>query len=188
MWASGNQVWNGNIGSFTAKPKNRKKKMIGNGQIASWICVCDSSIMSKVPAENCAPGVFRWHGIANGPRYFKVEEFDHKRFRFLRKPGARVFRPDTDRYKDVLHKREPIEPEAEHPKYDLPVEDAFLMEFKAPYQHYADQLFYEAVGSLNDKQACEAEFAERDLALGRLLYQAAHTENKPRKRWWHKWL
>lgn len=144
--------------------------------------------LEKVPAGNCAPGVFRWHGIVNGPAYFKVEEFDHKRFRFLRKPGARVFRPDTDRYKDVLHKREPIEPEAEHPKYDIPVEDAFLMEFKAPYQHYADQLFYDAVGSLNDRKACEAAFQQRDLDLGRLLYEAAHSENKPRKRWWHKWL
>jgi glycosyltransferase involved in cell wall biosynthesis len=145
-----------------------------------------ATALSRVPAACCAPGVRRWHGIVNGDDYFKVEKLDHKRFRFLRRPGARVFRPDTHLYKDVAHKREPIEPEAEHPRYDLPVEDAFLMEFKAPYQHYADQLFYRAVGSLNDSRRCEQEFAEKDLRLGRMLFEAAHEENVPRRRWWHR--
>jgi len=145
-----------------------------------------AAALSRVPAECCAPGVRRWHGIVNGDAYFKVEKHDHKRFRFLRKPGARVFRPDTDRYRDVLHKREPIEPEAERPRYDLPVEDVFLMEFKAPYQHYADQLFYHAVGSRNDRLRCEQEFAASDLRIGRMLFEAAHAQNAPRRRWWQR--
>lgn len=39
-----------------------------------------SAALAKVPAETCAPGVQRWHGIVNGPRYFKVEAFDRKGF------------------------------------------------------------------------------------------------------------
>jgi glycosyltransferase involved in cell wall biosynthesis len=143
-----------------------------------------AAALARVPAECCAPGVRRWHGIVNRDDYFKVEELDHKRFRFLRKPGARVLRLDTDRY--VAHQSEPVESASEHPRYDLPVEDAFLMEFKAPYQHYADQLFYDAIGSRNERRRCEQEFAASDLRIGRMLFEAAHAQNAPRRHWWQR--
>src|SRR5437764_951802 len=49
VWASGSQVWNGNIGTLMAKPRNRPPKM------RSWVpwaspalCCCDRATMSKV--------------------------------------------------------------------------------------------------------------------------------------------
>ncbi len=143
--------------------------------------------LEKVPDATHAPGIHRWHAIVNGDTYFKVEEFDQKRFRLLRKPGAKVSLPASDRYRNVLHKREPVEPDAEDPRYDIPVADAFLMEFKAPYQHYADQLFYDAVGSRNDRKSCEAEFSKPDLAAGQALFEAGHAEHAPRRPCSDRW-
>ncbi len=151
------------------------------------ILVCPSglkNVLGEVPEDCIAPGTFRWHGIVNGDAYFKVEEYDHKRFRLLRKPGVEVFDPDTKQYKDLLHKHEPVKRGTENPKFDIPKEKLFLIEMKAPYQHYADQLFYVAVGSRNDRKACEEQFSDKDLLLGKTLYELGHQENAPRKRWW----
>lgn len=151
------------------------------------ILVCRGGLreaLAEVPAACNAPGIVRWHAIVQGDQYFKVEKFDLKRFRILRKPGAVVFDAKTKRYKDLLHKHEPVEPEAELPRYDFAQKTAFLMEFKAPYQHFADQLFYEAVGSKNDRKACEAAFSKRDQMLGRTMYELGHLEHAPRRRWW----
>jgi glycosyltransferase involved in cell wall biosynthesis len=146
-----------------------------------------ATALAAVPDACAAPGILRWHAIANGDAYFKVERFDEKRFRLLRKPGARVFEPETRRYKDLLHKREPVDPAALEPHYSIPREQAFLMEFKTPYQHYADQLFYEAVGSRNDRAACEERFGPGDLEIGRALFEGGHAEHRPRTRWRWPW-
>ncbi len=141
-------------------------------------------VLETVPPECNGPTIVRWHAIVHGDDYFKVEKFDVKRFRILRKPGAEVFDAKTKRYKDLLHKHEPVTPESELPRFDIPQKQAFLMEFKAPHQHFADQLFYEAVGSRNDRKACEEAFSSRELALGRAMYELGHQENAPVRRWW----
>ena len=46
VWASGSQVWNGNIGTFTANPRKNARKIhhwVLNGMLSSW-----NRVMSKV--------------------------------------------------------------------------------------------------------------------------------------------
>jgi hypothetical protein len=125
---------------------------------------------------------FRWHAVANGDAYFKVEDFERKRCRFLRKPGAIVLEPKTSDYGKLVHQVEPVAPECEEPRYDVPIEDAFLMEFKAPHQHYADQLFYAAIGGKNEVEKCEQAFSRGELRVGRSLFEAGHGQRSPRGR------
>ncbi len=138
-----------------------------------------SDILSEVTPSCGAPRILRWHAVASGRGFFKTERFEEKRFRILRKPGANVFRPRTRYYRDLLHKQEPVEKKAEQPRYTISREDAFLMEFKASHQHIADQLFYEAVGSRNDLQACIESLPETDIRLGRALFEAGHLKHSP---------
>ena len=136
--------------------------------------------LDKVPGDCAAVAVFRWHAVANGDAYFKVEDFERKRFRFLRKPGAIVLVATTSNYGKMAHRVEPVAPECEEPRYDVPIEDAFLMEFKAPHQHYADQLFYAAIGGKNEVKECEQAFSRDELRLGRGLFEANHGQWSPR--------
>ena len=138
-----------------------------------------SDILEDVPSACAAPRILRWHAVASGERFLKTEPFEDKRFRILRKPGASVFRPRTRHYRDLLHKQEPVEKRAEDPRHTLPRKDAFLMEFKASYQHVADQLFYQAVGSRNDLQDCVESLPESAIRLGRALFEAGHTKHSP---------
>src|SRR5437667_8509438 len=42
VWASGSQVWNGNIGTFTANPRKNAKKTHhcrSYGRLSRWYCV-----------------------------------------------------------------------------------------------------------------------------------------------------
>jgi glycosyltransferase involved in cell wall biosynthesis len=138
--------------------------------------------LDKVPEACAAVATFRWHAVANGDAYFKVEEFDRKRCRFLRKPGAIVLELTTSHYGKWAHRVEPVAPECEEPRYDVPIEDAFLMEFKAPHEHYADQLFYAAIRGKNELRQCEEAFSRDELRVGRSLFEARHGQWSPRGR------
>jgi hypothetical protein len=99
-------------------------------------------------AQYEAFSIARWHAVAaHEGRWLKVEPWLHH-VRLVNKervPGHATF--DLHIGLDQAFQGRPVAA--------LDQRVARLLEYKAPWQHYVDQLFYESRGGMNDKAYCE---------------------------------
>jgi hypothetical protein len=63
----------------------------------------------------------------------------------------------------------------------LPAAQGRIIEYKAPWQHYVDQLFYEWEGSpVHEAPACRARMTPQALELGETAFRIDRRARRPR--------
>jgi len=112
----------------------------------------------KLPAV----GFRRWHAIAcNKDEWFKQE-------RWL--PRVRLFLKDH-LGGEVQKIHDGLEQRFSGKALNLPKEVGRIVEFKAPWQHFRNQLFYESRGVLNEAKKCRDKMSALDRKIGRDLWE-----------------
>jgi glycosyltransferase involved in cell wall biosynthesis len=129
----------------------------------TYVGASPGQIIDELGAQCEAFSIARWHAVAaHEGRWLKVEPWSH-RVRLVNKrrvPGTFTFDVHVG-LDHAFHGR---------PVTAIDQRVARLLEYKAPWQHYVDQLFYDSRGSLNDKALCEAQMAAPDLAVGKAYF------------------
>ena len=131
----------------------------------TYVGASPGQIIEEFGGQYEAFSIARWHAVAaHEGRWLKVEPWSH-RLRLANKhkvPEHATF--DLHIGLDQAFQGRPVAA--------LDQRVARLLEYKAPWQHYVDQLFYESNGGMNDKAYCEEHLAPVDLAVGRAFFDA----------------
>jgi glycosyltransferase involved in cell wall biosynthesis len=104
----------------------------------------------------------RWHAVTcNKGEWFKVERWAYR---------LRLFRKDH-LGGEVQKIHDGLENRFEKDRIEITSDRARILEYKAPWQHYRNQLFYASRGVLNEEMRCRDIMPKIDLQIGKLLWE-----------------